>query len=203
MNESDAYKIGQQDAAIAGQRINQAQDPASAEQTIFQFIFHRLDEMIGRARRKALQQSLQIGHSRMTSERIANIAIKIVEICDRALIPEDSYALMSWMCGSKEEGPGFLQHTLLMIPDKNTEHAIAAIQRTVVQVRNGLLARDRHMLTEKKGQLRSQQERFIDGMLYEARLASQQEDGERARDKMILVRRTISRFERTNADHRP
>jgi len=203
MNENDAYSIGQQDAAIAGERISKAQGPHQVEQIIHSFIVHRIEGLIGKDRGRKLLASTEPISGSTTSERIVTLTTKIVSSCKKAMIPEDCYALMLWMCGSAEGGPGFVQHTLQMVPDQSTAHAISSMQRAVIHVRTDLAGFDRHLLTEQKAQLKPAQSRLIDGMLYEAGVSANDGDGERARDKMILVRRTIRRFQVGNSQRSP
>ncbi len=189
MTEIDAHIIGESDSRLTLQRVQDAEGPVEIEEIMWGFIQHRLEGLDGGVAGSIGHQLSSSGIEANTlSERLAHKVRGLLMGAAQVLEEEDMQALMLWLVGSPDLGPGYLQQTFQQIQDQTTSEVLLALEELARFLRSRISSVNSRLQAQIKGLSESQQ-RIIFGTYDEARLATESGDGERARTQLIHARR--------------
>ncbi len=195
VTETNAFAIGQSDAAETLRRLQEATSPRDIEAQVARFVTHRVGSIAqGRAHRvtaQVMRAPVQMGS---VSERLAERTCQLIRRISQLLDPEDCYAALSWLVGTREQGAGFIQHVLLGHADAHSNEAIRRIEADVTTVRQRLETRDKVIFSSVLPGLSAAKQRIVRGLMFEAQRSATDGDGERARTKVVAARRLVIRF---------
>jgi hypothetical protein len=192
VTELDAYTYATQDATQDTPRLQAAKTPTELADAIFNRMLYRIKGMNdGEAHRHATEayRAPEAQPSAHFSLFLASKAIAVMEASEPHLHPEDTRAMLIWLSGSQEHGPGYLQHLIHQLPDSGTQIALQQLGSYAARTFQGLNQRDQHMFGTMIKSLPHGAARAVRGLLMEAKWCNADEDGEGARIKIIGARR--------------
>jgi hypothetical protein len=200
MTELDAHLVAVSDATEALDRIERAGGaPAQVDEILWSFILHRVKGLGGGV---ALNAARQISHTEVRaqtfSQRFAHQVRGLLNGVSSLLEEEDLQALMIWLLGSRDLGPGYVQQVFETIQDSTVTQELLALENLVSQLRGRINSVNSRMSAQIKA-LPEPQRRMVTGGFDEAGLALDNGDGERCRSQMIaarhLARKLINRHQ--------
>lgn len=192
MTESDAYEIATQDATSDTPRLGSAKTPQELADAVFKRFLYRIKGLNDGEAHKVASETYrepEIHPSEHLSLFLSSKAIAVLEAASGQLHPEDIRALLLWLTGSHEHGPGYLQHILQQIPDSGTPIALQQLGAYAGRTYQALDQRDKRLFGEMISTLPHGASRTVRGMLMEAKWCDADGDGEGARIKIIGARK--------------
>lgn len=200
MTEVDAMDVSIIDTEEAIQRLKKIKSPDEAVALFTKFVEHRC-KGLSRDQGPIGAESNQDREAAM-SERIAIVGCRTMIAQAKRGDPEATRALLLWQVGSKEQGSGFLQRYMELLPkDARTGASLQRVEDTATKIREMLDRADQHMFSTRLDSLPPAYSRVVHGELERARTAMIGDDGETARHKFGRARRMIQKFEKM-AEHK-
>lgn len=190
MTEIDALTMAKIDMAHSARILQRAKGPNDIILMFKKFFVHRAkatgDGRVKLVVRRILKNTPSSGK---LPSAIVSKCIRTLAALERLCEPEDTRAIMLWMAGTREEGPGYVQQLLMALQAPGTQEALGSLEAAIEQTRERLAEDDRELFQSQCRLLNGPEKAIVQGEVIDARIASKDGDGETSRQRLVTARK--------------